>query len=86
MYVGVILLHLVLSYRLGRVPHVCGGDPKAEHASTEQSRCSPCMWGVILDAISAHEYPSSVPDVCGGDPTLRPSGISTLPCSPCMWG
>ena len=36
MYVGVILKIQKSKLISLRVPHVCGGDPKAEHASTEQ--------------------------------------------------
>ena len=42
--------------------------------------------GVILDAISAHEYPSSVPHVCGGDPKDPEVQVDFFTCSPCMWG
>ena len=45
MHVGVILLVPERWPEPFRIPHACGGDPRAEHTHQRMHKYSPCMWG-----------------------------------------
>ena len=86
MYVGVILKGHQNRSDIGRIPHVCGGDPFVDFDRLDNPLVFPMYVGVILVPGLRLPFRPCIPHVCGGDPAPVSFYDQNGKYSPCMWG